>query len=329
MRWPWRPDIWPDAGADAQVALISLLSSLAPLLAARNIELELEVPPASMYHVKPRVPEGVKVAPVEYADIWLRDCAPFYVEGESPVVHTTGFNGWGGLDADFKADLTALDALTARYSLQTKNHSLILEGGSLHTDGAGQIIYVAASILDEKRNPGMKQAQFERFLTQNFAATQCILLEAGLQSDETGGHADNLLTFMDPSNLLLSLPESSQHPDYQRCLNIRAQLERELPAVRIHPMPLPVMSLSKEEAERIQPKRGITPRPAGMALTASYCNGIRIADIYVVPQFGVDEDAEVMARLKRTFPHLTLLPANARALLVGGGGWHCASHAVV
>lgn len=324
LRWPWRPDIWPSAGRDAQAALLQLLNILAAPLQQRDIRIQLEVPAAYCDVARQAVPSTVEIIDSGFADIWIRDCAPFYV-GKRAVV--TDFNGWAGLDSDYADDLVAREALCTRFNLQPTKLDLVLEGGSVHTDGAGLLVYIKTAVLDPNRNPLLNQIELHQLLRAVFKVTDVVALDAGLASDETGGHTDNLLTFLSADLALVSMPVSPQHGDYKNAQSSVAALQSH--GINVLTVPQPDLQLSAEEASRIVLRDGVKQRHVGMPLTASYANGIRIDDIYVVPKFGVPEDALAYAAICAACPQLTVLQAPARALLVGGGGWHCASHSVV
>lgn len=339
LRWPWRADIWPNAGQAAQQALLALIEQIQTPLQQRGIGLEVEVPAGLDC---PRLatlttPAQRIVSP--YADIWVRDCAPFYVADSAPsstqrvTTYCTDFNGWAGLDPDYTYDLLARAQLCERHRLKPTNLPILLEGGSLQTNGEGVIVYVASSILDPKRNPGLTQQAFEALLYKHFAAQAVISLEHGLSYDETGGHADNLLTFLSPDKVLVSAPDDPGDPEYAMCEQLCTRLKETFAGLgrplHIIRAPLPRLYLSAEEAATIEPRQGSKPRPAGMPLCATYCNGIRIDDLYIAPQFEVAEDAQVLDMLRAHCPELTIIPTNSRALLAGGGGWHCASHSVI
>ena len=332
LRWPWRPDIWPHAGRDAQAAVLQLLQTIAQPLRQRGILVQLEVPGAYLAFVRTQVPPTVTVVASVYADIWIRDCAPFYVASvtdgsDGRQTFITEFNGWAGLDSDYADDLSARSALCERFNLTPHPLPLVLEGGSVHTNGHGLAVYIQQAVLDKARNPKLTRNQFHRLLNRSFGATHIVALDGGLASDETGGHTDNLMTFLTPTLALVSTPDNSAHHDSanaKACADALRQLGIDVLAV-----PQPGLTLSAAESQSIVKRSGVKYRPAGMPLTASYANGIRIDDIYVVPQFGVPEDQRVVESIKAACPQLCVLAAPARALLVGGGGWHCASHTVV
>ncbi|RUO28872.1 hypothetical protein CWE12_11245 [Aliidiomarina sedimenti] len=351
LRWPWRTDIWPFQAVAAQQAVVDTLCRLQPLLQARSIQLVLQVHSSSAANaaeqLKTHQLSSIQLDVVDYADIWVRDCAPFYVQQSATcsdptslphepgrvVSLLTGFNGWGGLDPDFADDLAARDWLCKRYQLDREPLDLVLEGGSLHTNGEGLLLYVASSVLEPKRNPTLNQETLHQLFRDSFAARNIIALAQGLVCDETGGHADNLLTFLSPRTLAVTLPDDPMHPEYEGCqqtvADLRQQLSEQQLAVELLPLPMPQLQLSEAEALSIRRRSNTLQRPPGMPLCASYCNGIRLGDIYAMPTFGVPEDALARGLIEQAEPRLTVIELPARALLPGGGGWHCASHAVV
>lgn len=333
-RWPWRPDIWPDAGIAAQQTLVEGLQRLRPYLRRSRITAELQIPPT--LYSSAQLPRWIELQPRDYADIWVRDSLPLYVRrGGRLLALQAQFNGWGGLDNQFQRDLTARELERARWSLYggtTDVLSWVIEGGSIHTNGLGLILYSQPVWLDEKRNPGLRVAQAEHILKTRFGARQVIGIAEALYSDETGGHMDNLLTFLNPQTLLVARADESSHPDYTSTQRLFGSLQRKLgTSFTLIPMPLPNLHLSSDEAARIQTGKS-WPRETGMPLCASYCNGLRFADVYALPQFGDSADREAFARIQHwnqrqpVHRRLTITGLPARGLLPGGGGWHCASH---
>lgn len=277
-----------------------------------------------------QLPPYVDIQQASYADIWLRDSGPFYTsDGRAWLA---GFNGWQGLDPDYHDDLIGRQELLANFNLKASELPLVLEGGSLHTDGAGTAIYVASSVLTAGRNPGLTHTQLAQFFATYLGIEQLLTVAEGLSCDETGGHVDNLLCFLDAQHIAVTLPDSPTHPEYARCCQVYTQLKalrnRQGNAYTVIPLPMPKLYLSHAEAEAIQPVEGAFPRPAGMPLSASYCNGICLPGCYLLPVFECDEDSMALQRVQQALPDFNVIPVAARDLLAGGGGWHCASHTV-
>lgn len=330
VRWPWRADIWPQQGADAQLALVETLQRLRLPLAASGMEALVQVPARFYVQARAALPDFVHLQITDYADIWVRDCAPFYTSQKSLCA---GFNGWDGLDPYYQQDFTAREALADYFGLNPAPLPIVLEGGNLHTNGEGLGVYIAAAVLTATRNPALTRDQLHVCLRDELGLRDIVALDAGLQSDETGGHVDNVLTFLDAHTLALSMPKDPENPDYARCQGMYQQLQQSAVVrqrgLRVVALPLPQLYLSETEAAAIAQPAGGFQRTAGMPLCASYCNGIRFGDYYAVPQFDCAEDVLAMAALAQAMPALSLVPVPARALLPGGGGWHCASHTVV
>ncbi|RUO26130.1 hypothetical protein CWE09_05245 [Aliidiomarina minuta] len=328
LRWPWRPDIWPDAGLAAQRSLIKLLQDIEPLMRTLEMQVVVQVTAACYQQAAAQLPVYVRLQQATYADIWLRDSGPFYTaDGQAWLA---GFNGWQGLDPAYHDDLIGRQQLLESFALQASELPLVLEGGSLHTDGAGTAVYVASSVLTAGRNPALSHSQFAAMLATYLGIEQLLALPEGLSCDETGGHVDNLLCFLDAQHIAVTLPDSPTHPEYERCYRVFTELQG-LCNLQGHPftlipLPLPQLYLSRAEAQAIQPVEGVFARRPGMPLSASYCNGICLPGYYLLPVFGCEEDSIALDRLQQALPDFTIVSVDARDLLVGGGGWHCASH---
>ena len=80
--------------------------------------------------------------------------------------------------------------------------SMVLEGGAIHVDGEGTCLACTPSILDPKRNPGLRMADAEAELRAQLGVEKVIWLPASLIDDETGGHIDNLACFARPGLVL-------------------------------------------------------------------------------------------------------------------------------
>src|SRR3546814_20738038 len=69
---------------------------------------------------------------------------------------------------------------------------LVLEGGSIHVDGAGTLLTSEECLLNPNRNPGLDRAAIESLLRGHLGAEAFVWLGQGLDKDETDGHVDNI-----------------------------------------------------------------------------------------------------------------------------------------
>ncbi len=87
---------------------------------------------------------------------------------------------------------------------------MILEGGSIHTDGEGTLLTTAECLLNPNRNPHLNQAQIEQLLCDYLGVTHFIWLQDGVYNDETDGHIDNMCCFVRPGEVALHWTDDQQ-----------------------------------------------------------------------------------------------------------------------
>lgn len=357
LRWPYRRDIWPQQQATptllhtqitegqgepspvpAQQDMLALLQTLATLM----VPVDIQVPPAQQGNLTAYLAPIQTAQPnwqcrihtVDYGDVWLRDCAPFIDEANN-AVHFN-FDGWGGIDDQYQRDLAARDWLSAHLQLATTQVASVLEGGALHHDGEGTALACSGSILFRPANLGLTDTALRHMLREQFGIEQLLMLPGKFAADETGGHIDNIAAFIAPGEVVVATTDDASHPDYATCRRVLDYLERAKDAqgrrLTLRQLPLPrAPRLSAGEALAIEQRAGVRRRIAGMPLMASYVNFLRFhgagnaPQVVVVPQFGLPSDEVARNLLAQWLPNYRVVSVSARALLVGGGGWHCAS----
>lgn len=332
LAWPAHRDLWEDNLAPAQRAFTALCEGIASGPASTREELRIlvrdaeaeEAARAALGHLAPQLHR------VPYGDIWLRDTAPIFVadlvmmEGDPPnsppralgaVTPTTfGFNGWGG-----KYVLPHDDGVARAIADRAgggRAFTWVLEGGSVEPDGEGTLLTTRQCLLNENRNPGMDQAAIERGLAEALGVEKTLWLDEGLQNDHTDGHVDTLARFVAPGVVVAMEPATADDPNAPALRRILADLRsmrdaagRSLEVVTI---PSPGRILDGE----------------GRLMPASYVNFYIANHAVVVPTYGAPSDEAAVARLAALFPGRRTFGVDARAILAGGGAFHCITQQV-
>lgn len=355
LRWPYREEIWPqqpDVLAPVQQELLLLLQELA----TARIPVNLQVAVGHIEFVRALLAKqafsaalAIELHEITYGDVWLRDCAPFISEQltEGASAWHFQFDGWGGIDDQFHHDIQARNWLSEKLGLFSAGtgvaeDNMVLEGGALHHDGEGTAIACAGSILFRPGNDGLTAAEFRQKLQACFGIEKVLMIPGRLAADETGGHVDNLAAFIAPGEVVIAYTDDASHPDYATCRRVFDYFEDAVDAhgraFVIHKLPLPrAPRLNAAEAVDIKQRHGVRRRIAGMPLMASYVNFLRInaigdattgasaSKLIVMPGFGLPTDDIARNLMAKWLPEYRVVTVPARALLVGGGGWHCAS----
>ncbi len=79
---------------------------------------------------------------------------------------------------------------------------LVLEGGSIDTNGAGILLTTEECLLSEvqQRNPGVSREQLEQAFHDYLGIDQVIWLNRGIAGDDTHGHVDDIARFVGPDD---------------------------------------------------------------------------------------------------------------------------------
>jgi agmatine deiminase len=309
LAWPSDAELWRDELGPAQRELTGLARAIADdggerlevLVpdAAREAEAQAAIGPAARLH---RIPFG---------DIWLRDIAPIFARGPEGVVAVRfGFNGWGGKYV-LPHDTEVAERIASASGLPERRHNFVLEGGALDTDGAGTFLTTRQCLLNPNRGPIASERDVEARLSAALGATRVIWLERGLQNDHTDGHVDTLARFVREGAVIAMEPRGKEDPNREVLLEI-----------------LDALRSAKDAAGRAlvvatMPSAGEVLDPSGRLMPASYANFYIGNRTVVVPTYGDRADDEAVAAIGRQFPGRTTVGRPARAILSGGGAFHC------
>jgi len=257
----------------------------------------------------------VSLYPLPTNDTWARDFGPITVfEDGKPLLYDFGFNGWGlKFAAHFDNRITAeLDRLGVFGQCRVSVPGLILEGGSIESDGAGTLLTTAQCLLEANRNPHLSRAQLEEKLVELFGVDHVLWLEHGyLAGDDTDSHIDTLARFA-PDNTILYVRCDDDRDEHYGAL---ALMEAELRALRTRgggrfrllPLPWPKACLGD----------------VGERLPATYANFLVINGAVLVPTYDDPADVEACAVIARAFPGREIVPVDCRALIRQHGSLHC------
>ena len=82
---------------------------------------------------------------------------------------------------------------------------------------------------------------------------------------------------------------------------------------------------TEDDCNGIELREDSKKRLVGEPIQASYINFAFANNAVVVPQFGQKQDEEALEVFKDVFGSRTIIPFDAREVVLGGGGIHCIS----
>lgn len=339
MIFPERPGSWGVDPTAAQRAFAQIAGRL-----AKCEQVYMLVNARSEAAARALLPESVKLLRIDTDDSWARDVAPTFVRNVAGDLRGISwqFNAWGGdfdgLYPDYENDDAAAEAFCAALQIPCCDaRPFVLEGGAIHTDGAGTLLVTEACLLSGGRNPQMTKDEISAHLCDYLGAEKVIWLPHGIYNDETNEHIDNIAAFSAEGEVVLAWCDDPDDPQYAMSRADFDVLSRETDAkgrpLRITRLPVPhkPVCVTAEECARYVFAEGEDTREPGERLAASYVNFYFGNDCALVPQFGgeyAEDDARALEILRGCIKGREIVPVPAREILLGGGNIHCITQQV-
>ena len=257
--------------------------------------------------------QEVEIVTGEFGDIWLRDTGPIFARGaDGLVAQGFRFNGWGG-KYQLPHDDTVAGQIAAAAGAPLNEFSFILEGGAVDHDGEGTVLTTGQCLLNSNRNPGWNEALAAAALAEALGASKVLWLGEGLQNDHTDGHVDNLARFVAPGVVACPVawgrgdPNAQAYDDAARRLSgMTDAAGRRLTVARI-PSPGWIDNVTGDSG----------PAPA------SHMNFLIANRAVIVPIYEERPGALAVQALEYLFPDREVIGLPSRAILTGGGSFHC------
>lgn len=259
--------------------------------------------------------ERVELLPIEHNDAWLRDNGPtFVMDGNGRLAGINWkFNAWGGKYSPWDLDDAVAPRILKAMGVEQFDAPLVMEGGSIHTDGEGTLLTTEECLLNVNRNPELSREEIEAQVKHFLNVQNIIWLKRGLSGDETDGHVDNVACFAAPGKVILQVCNDPQDENYaitQENLSILREATdakgRKLDIIEIEQPPY-------TEYE-------------GTRLTLSYLNFYFVNGGIILPVFGgaaAEADANAIAVLSEAFPDRVIRTIDGMAIIREGGNVHC------
>ncbi|CAG0951583.1 agmatine deiminase [Geobacteraceae bacterium] len=259
--------------------------------------------------------ERVRIEEIPANDTWARDFGPLTVERDGrPLLLDFGFNGWG---LKFAADQDNL--ITGRLhragvfgATPLETVGLILEGGSIESDGKGTILTTAECLLNPNRNPHLSREEIEAALGEKLGANRVLWLENGyLAGDDTDSHIDTLARLAPDDTILYVRCDDASDEHYTSLFLMEKELHalrtREGNPYRLIPLPWP-RACHDDEGER---------------LPATYANYLVINGAVLVPTYDDPGDEGALSAIGQAFPGREIIGIDCRPLILQHGSLHC------
>jgi len=315
---------WPHEGTDWRDTLQDVLPVFATIACEISMREKVLIVAPNTDDVYARLLpqtnlDNVIVTQVPSNDTWARDHGPITIllDGQ-PTLLDFRFNAWG---MKFASDLDNLITRRLFHDREVFAHgvkyvnaqNLVLEGGSIESDGCGTILVTSSCLLSENRNEWLSASAIDEQLQQLLGAHRILWLNNGnIDGDDTDGHIDTLARFCSPDTIAYVAPPNDE--DDEDYFDIRL-MEEELRSFRT----------TEGKPYRLIPLP--SPYPIiedGRPLPATYANFLIINKAILLPTYQQPEsDERAIQALKTAFPERDIIPIDCVPIIRQNGSLHC------
>jgi agmatine deiminase len=314
LAWPHATSDWRDDLARVELVFVHLAREISRFERVLIVAPEIDALTEKLHQGNVDM-QRVTLLQMSTNDTWSRDFGPITViEDGLPVLLDFGFNGWGlKFAANYDNQVTANLARSAVFGdCEIRCPGLILEGGSIESDGAGTVLTTCECLLSANRNPHLNLHQIEETLGKLLGATRFLWLHNGyLAGDDTDSHIDTLARLCPDDTIVYTACADPEDEHYAAL----AAMETELQAFRTaDDRPYRLLALP-------------WPKPCydetGQRLPATYANFLILNGAVLVPTYHDEQDDTALKTIARVFPGREIIGIDCRPLIVQHGSLHC------
>ncbi len=315
LSWPHRKDLWQGGLND----LLEIYTQLAGII-SRHAEVRINASGTlhtSIYRqLQQQGITNFRLYDHPTNDVWCRDHGAIFTHRADGGMQLANwkFNAWGGKFAPWDLDDAIPSRMAASLGLPQLESQFCLEGGAIEGNGDGLLITTEAVLLNPNRNPNCSKREMEAELHRMLGTTHVFWLGQGIEGDDTDGHIDDMVRFVNRSAVVSIVEQDSHSPHYRNLAenNERLQDLRTPSGSRVEIIPLPMPRPLVAQNWRLE------------QLPASYANFLICNEAVIVPIFMQDkEDDRALGILRECFTGKQVIGIDARRLVIEGGAIHC------
>lgn len=321
ISWPSNPETWPDERLErVEKVYIQIIKHL------RNSEpVHLIVSNQDVYQRAAKQiiaslgsTEGIIFHHHTSNDVWARDFGPIFIQHQKDkhfAITDWGYNAWGGKYPPFDSDNAVPKLFADTYRIKRFSPGIILEGGSIETNGKGVMLTTESVLLNPNRNPDLSKEEIEQYLKDYLGQEKVIWLKEGLAGDDTDGHIDDLSRFLNERTIMTMITDDPNDVNYaalQENLEIlKSATDQNGSPFEIVTIPMP---LTKIEGTTVDGSEHVP---------ASYANFYFANKAVLLPVYDPRYDDKVVEIFKKYCPDREIIPIPCADLVWGQGSIHC------
>lgn len=249
-------------------------------------------------------------------DAWCRDHGPAFLinpnTNQKKIIVDWGYNAWGNKYPPYDLDDMIPTLIAKHYDIPVYYPGIVMEGGSVEFNGKGTLLTSTACLLNPNRNPQLNQQQIEEYLVNYYGVEQILWVDEGIIGDDTDGHIDDTVRFVNEDTVLVVIEENKKDENYSLLQRNLRQLQRMrlLNDKQINIVELPMPDEVIWENQR---------------LPASYANFYIANTTVIVPTYKCRKDDKALQIIQQCFPSREVIGIDSTDIIWGLGSFHCLS----
>jgi agmatine deiminase len=249
-------------------------------------------------------------------DAWCRDHGPAFLVNpdahEKKVIVDWGYNAWGNKYPPYDLDDVIPTLVGKHYDIPVFYPGIVMEGGSVEFNGKGTLLTSTSCLLNKNRNPQLEQWQIEEYLIHYYGVDQVLWIDEGIIGDDTDGHIDDTVRFVNEDTVLAVVEEDKNDENYALLQKNLRQLQqmRLLSGKQLNIVELPMPPELLYEGQR---------------LPCSYANFYIANHAVIVPTFRSKSDDRALEIIQGCCPDRKIVGIDSTEIIWGLGSFHCLS----
>ena len=318
LSWPHKEESWPGTINKVYPAYSQFVKILA---LSEKVRINVRDEQMKGFAISQLLLAGADLNQVEFFfhptnDAWCRDHGPAFLVNPSAdikkVIVDWGYNAWGNKYPPFDLDDVVPSLIGKQLNIPVFHPGIVMEGGSVEFNGKGTVLTSTCCLLNQNRNPHLKQSQIEQYLSDYYGIDQVLWVEEGVVGDDTDGHIDDTIRFVN-EDTVLTVVETKVNDDNYELLqkNLKSLSKMRLlnnKQLNIIELPMPDEVIYD-----------------GMRLPASYANFYISNKHVIVPTYRSNKDDKALEIISNCFPEREVVGIDSTEIIWGLGSFHCLS----
>jgi len=242
-------------------------------------------------------------------DAWCRDHGPAFLINpaaeQKKVIVDWNYNAWGNKYPPFELDDVVPTLIGKALDIPVYHPGIIMEGGSVDFNGKGTLITSSCCLLNTNRNPHLDRHEIETYLMDYYGVEQVLWVKEGIVGDDTDGHIDDTVRFVNEDTVITVIEENPQDENYALLQGNLADLKK-------------MRLLNGKQLNIVE-----LPMPEDVIYEDA--NFYIANESVIVPTFRCSRDEKALAIVGSCFPGRRVVGIDSTDIIWGLGSFHCLS----